>query len=209
MKKDNTMICGVLLNHCLTVNRIISKSVCLDTRLRDTSLKRCGCQKSVAQTQLSCVSIIGVDASLTTTMHASSSVTFVNLFCILITWRSEMFVKSEEAKWQSNDFSTWFSQRKFPFEIIFKEISFLTFGLYPFTFFFGFRDSLGEPFPDISEMPEDRDLGDEGTGVAGTIWTGLSRSHFAMTLRRESCRFSNIILTSSILVTASWTMTYS
>ena len=27
MKKDNTMICGVLLNHCLTVNRIISKSV--------------------------------------------------------------------------------------------------------------------------------------------------------------------------------------
>ena len=42
MKKDNTMICGVLLNHCLTVNRIISKSVCLDTRLRDTSLKRCG-----------------------------------------------------------------------------------------------------------------------------------------------------------------------
>ena len=35
MKKDNTMICGVLLNHCLTVNRIISKSVCLDTRLRD------------------------------------------------------------------------------------------------------------------------------------------------------------------------------
>ena len=36
------MICGVLLNHCLTVNRIISKSVCLDTRLRDTSLKRCG-----------------------------------------------------------------------------------------------------------------------------------------------------------------------
>ena len=42
MKKDNTMICGVLLNHCLTVNRIISKSVCLDTRLRDMSLKRCG-----------------------------------------------------------------------------------------------------------------------------------------------------------------------
>ena len=30
MKQDNTMICGVLLNHCLTVNRIISKSVCLD-----------------------------------------------------------------------------------------------------------------------------------------------------------------------------------
>ena len=26
MKKDNTIICGVLLNHCLTVNRIISKS---------------------------------------------------------------------------------------------------------------------------------------------------------------------------------------
>ena len=46
MKKDNTMICGVLLNHCLTVNRIISKSVCLDTRLRDTSLKRCGVKSS-------------------------------------------------------------------------------------------------------------------------------------------------------------------
>ena len=30
MKKDNTMICGVLLDHCLTVNRIISKSVCDD-----------------------------------------------------------------------------------------------------------------------------------------------------------------------------------
>ena len=55
MKKDNTMICGVLLNHCLTVNRIISKSVCLDTRLRDTSLKRCGVKSqftnSVSQTQ--------------------------------------------------------------------------------------------------------------------------------------------------------------
>ena len=42
MKKDNTMICGVLLNHCLTVNRIISKSVCLDTRLEEM-----WCQKSV------------------------------------------------------------------------------------------------------------------------------------------------------------------
>ena len=66
MKKDNTMICGVLLNHCLTVNRIISKSVCLDTRLRDTSLKRCGV-KSQFTNSVSCVSIIGVDASLTTT----------------------------------------------------------------------------------------------------------------------------------------------
>ena len=65
MKKDNTMICGVLLNHCLTVNRIISKSVCLDTRLRDTSLKRCGV-KSQFTNSVSCVSIIGVDASLTT-----------------------------------------------------------------------------------------------------------------------------------------------
>ena len=72
MKKDNTMICGVLLNHCLTVNRIISKSVCLDTRLRDTSLKRCGV-KSQFTNSVSCVSIIGVDASLTTTTHASSS----------------------------------------------------------------------------------------------------------------------------------------
>ena len=71
MKKDNTMICGVLLNHCLTVNRIISKSVCLDTRLRDTSLKRCGV-KSQFTNSVSCVSIIGVDASLTTTTHASS-----------------------------------------------------------------------------------------------------------------------------------------
>ena len=69
MKKDNTMICGVLLNHCLTVNRIISKSVCLDTRLRDTSLKRCGV-KSQFTNSVSCVSIIGVDASLTTTTHA-------------------------------------------------------------------------------------------------------------------------------------------
>ena len=74
MKKDNTMICGVLLNHCLTVNRIISKSVCLDTRLRDTSLKRCGV-KSQFTNSVSCVSIIGVDASLTTTTHASSSST--------------------------------------------------------------------------------------------------------------------------------------
>ena len=72
MKKDNTMICGVLLNHCLTVNRIISKSVCLDTRLRDTSLKRCGV-KSQFTNSVSCVSIIGVDASLTTTTHAYSS----------------------------------------------------------------------------------------------------------------------------------------
>ena len=71
MKKDNTMICGVLLNHCLTVNRIISKSVCLDTRLRDTSLKRCGV-KSRFTNSVSCMSIIGVDASLTTTTHASS-----------------------------------------------------------------------------------------------------------------------------------------
>ena len=55
-KKDNTMICGVLLNHCLTVNRIISKSVCLDTRLRDTSLKRCGV-KSQFTNSVSCVSI--------------------------------------------------------------------------------------------------------------------------------------------------------
>ena len=54
MKKDNTMICGVLLNHCLTVNRIISKSVCLDTRLRDTSLKRCGV-KSQFTNSVSCV----------------------------------------------------------------------------------------------------------------------------------------------------------
>ena len=69
MKKDNTMICGVLLNHCLTVNRIIAKSVCLDTRLRDTSLKRCGI-KSQFTNSVSCVSIIGVDASLTTTTHA-------------------------------------------------------------------------------------------------------------------------------------------
>ena len=69
MKKDNTMICGVLLNHCLTVNRIISKSVCLDSRLRDTSLKRCGV-KSQFTNSVSCVSIIGVDASLTTTTHA-------------------------------------------------------------------------------------------------------------------------------------------
>ena len=69
MKNDNTMICGVLLNHCLTVNRIISKSVCLDTRLRDTSLKRCGV-KSQFTNSVSCVSIIGVDASLTTTTHA-------------------------------------------------------------------------------------------------------------------------------------------
>ena len=68
MKKDNTMICGVLLNHCLTVNMIISKSVCLDTRLRDTSLKRCGV-KSQFTNSVSCVSIIGVDASLTTTTH--------------------------------------------------------------------------------------------------------------------------------------------
>ena len=51
------MICGVLLNHCLTVNRIISKSVCLDTRLRDTSLKRCGV-KSQFTNSVSCVSII-------------------------------------------------------------------------------------------------------------------------------------------------------
>ena len=72
MKKDNTMICGVLLNHCLTVNRIISKSVCLDTRLRDTSLKRCGV-KSQFTNSVSCVSIIGVDASLTTTTHASQN----------------------------------------------------------------------------------------------------------------------------------------
>ena len=70
MKKDNTMICGVLLNHCLTVNRIISKSVCLDSRLRDTSLKRCGV-KSQFTNSVSCVSIIGVDASLTTTTHHS------------------------------------------------------------------------------------------------------------------------------------------
>ena len=74
MKKDNTMICGVLLNHCLTVNRIISKSVCLDTRLRDTSLKRCGA-KSQFTNSVSCVSIIGVDASLTTTTHASTTTT--------------------------------------------------------------------------------------------------------------------------------------
>ena len=61
------------LNHCLlTVNRIISKSVCLDTRLRDTSLKRCGV-KSQFTNSVSCVSIIGVDASLTTTTHASTS----------------------------------------------------------------------------------------------------------------------------------------
>ena len=73
-EKDNTMICGVLLNHCLTVNRIISKSVCLDTRLRDTSLKRCGV-KSQFTNSVSCVSIIGVDASLTTTTHSSSSTT--------------------------------------------------------------------------------------------------------------------------------------
>ena len=66
------MICGVLLNHCLTVNMIISKSVCLDTRLRDTSLKRCGV-KSQFTNSVSCVSIIGVDASLTTTTHAASS----------------------------------------------------------------------------------------------------------------------------------------
>ena len=72
MKKDNTMICGVLLNHCLTVNRIISKSVCLDTRLRDTSLKRCGV-KSQFTNSVSCVSIIGVDASLTTTTHIGKS----------------------------------------------------------------------------------------------------------------------------------------
>ena len=78
MKKDNTMICGVLLNHCLTVNRIISKSVCLDTRLRDTSLKRCGV-KSQFTNSVSCVSIIGVDASLTTTTHASSSSSQTNL----------------------------------------------------------------------------------------------------------------------------------
>ena len=74
MKKDNTMICGVLLNHCLTVNRIISKSVRLDTRLRDTSLKRCGV-KSQFTNSVSCVSIIGVYASLTTMTHASSSST--------------------------------------------------------------------------------------------------------------------------------------
>ena len=74
MKKDNTMICGVLLNHCLTVNRIISKSVCLDTRLRDTSLKRCGV-KSQFTNSVSCVSIIGVDASLTTTTHAPTTTT--------------------------------------------------------------------------------------------------------------------------------------
>ena len=59
MKKDNTMICGVLLNHCLTVNRIISKSVCLDSRLRDTSLKRCGV-KSQFTNSVSCVSIIAL-----------------------------------------------------------------------------------------------------------------------------------------------------
>ena len=74
MKKDNTMICGVLLNHCLTVNRIISKSVCLDTRLRDTSLKRCGV-KSQFTNSVSCVSIIGVDASLTTVKQLNSDLT--------------------------------------------------------------------------------------------------------------------------------------
>ena len=72
MKKDNTMICGVLLNHCLTVNRIISKSVCLDTRLRDTSLKRCGV-KSQFTNSVSCVSIIGVDASVTTTTTTTTT----------------------------------------------------------------------------------------------------------------------------------------
>ena len=37
IKKDNTMICGVLLNHYLTVNRIISKSVKLaSTPMMDT-----------------------------------------------------------------------------------------------------------------------------------------------------------------------------
>ena len=51
MKKDNTMICGVLLNHCLTVNRIISKSVFLDTRLRDTSLKISSSLSSLHQRQ--------------------------------------------------------------------------------------------------------------------------------------------------------------
>ena len=95
MKKDNTMICGVLLNHCLTVNRIISKSVWLDTRLRDTSLKRCGV-KSQFTNSVSCVSIIGVDASLTTTTHASTTTThasttthqgFLTMF-VLITCRT-------------------------------------------------------------------------------------------------------------------------
>ena len=84
MKQDNKMICGVLLNHCLTVNRIISKSVCLDTRLRDTSLKRCGV-KSQFTNSVSCVSIIGVDASLTTTTHASTTTTHAY-------WRSPYFV---------------------------------------------------------------------------------------------------------------------
>ena len=79
MKKDNTVICGVLLNHCLTVNRIILKSVCLDTRLRDMSLKSCGV-KSQFTNSVSCVSTIGVDASLTTTTHASSSSTHASSF---------------------------------------------------------------------------------------------------------------------------------
>ena len=57
MKIPNTMICGVLLNHCLTVTRIISKSVCLDTLLRDTSLKPCGV-KSQFTNSVSCVSIM-------------------------------------------------------------------------------------------------------------------------------------------------------
>ena len=84
MKKDNTMICGVLLNHCLTVNRLISKSVCLDTRLRDTSLKRCGI-KSQFTNSVSCVSIIGVDASLTTTTHASS-LSILSLWTEFVNW---------------------------------------------------------------------------------------------------------------------------
>ena len=73
MKKDNTMICGVLLNHCLTVNRIISKSVCLETRLRDTSLKRCGVKSQFTNSvhKRVCPSLALMQASTTTT-HASS-----------------------------------------------------------------------------------------------------------------------------------------
>ena len=107
MKKDNTMICGVLLNHCLTVNRIISKSVCLDTRLRDTSLKRCGV-KSQFTNSVSCVSIIGVDASLTTTTHASTTTTHASssLFFHNFTSRfrplKNMFCFCEISWWSTN-----------------------------------------------------------------------------------------------------------